>query len=73
MYSAATPAVLFDIRCEYEVPRYVDLNQTEDEDFDVAQLYQDIQYPFEAQRKHSTTGGARIYQLTQEEEFFQWF
>ena len=32
MYSAATPAEIFDIRCEYEVPRYVDLNSLDEED-----------------------------------------
>lgn len=29
LYSEFTPADLFDLRCEYEVPRYYDLNQIE--------------------------------------------
>lgn len=62
MYSLTTPPELFDIRCEYEVPRYVDLNNLEDEDL---YYYGEIE-----PRKHSTTGGARV---TQEDEFFQWF
>lgn len=33
MYSLATPPEIFDIRCEYEVPRYVDLNAIDDDDF----------------------------------------
>ena len=32
MYSQATPPEIFDLRCEYEVPRYVDLTNLEDED-----------------------------------------
>ena len=35
MYSLATPPELFDIRCEYEVPRYVDLSNLDDDDYDM--------------------------------------
>lgn len=36
MYSLATPPELFDIRCEYEVPRFVDfLSIPEDEEYDM--------------------------------------
>jgi len=35
MYSLATPPELFDIRCEYEVPRFVDFNNFEDEEYDL--------------------------------------
>jgi hypothetical protein len=33
MYSLATPPEIFDIRCEYEVPRYLDLNSLDDEEY----------------------------------------
>ena len=35
MYSLATPPELFDTRCEYEVPRFVDFNNYEDEEYDL--------------------------------------
>jgi hypothetical protein len=36
MYSLATPPELFDIRCEYEVPRYVDFSaMPEDDDYEM--------------------------------------
>ena len=31
-YSLCTPPELFDLRCEYEVPRYVDLNNLDEDD-----------------------------------------
>jgi len=31
MYSQSTPHEIFDLRCEYEVPRYVDLQNLEEE------------------------------------------
>ena len=63
MYSHSTPPELFDLRCEYEVPRYVDLNNLEDEDdllmsSSSTYLLQHQQYLPE-QRKHSTTGGVK--------------
>jgi hypothetical protein len=83
MYSAATPAEIFDIRCEYEVPRYVDLNSLDEEDpffIDTGMSGgQQVYWPMsseEAQtRKHSTTGGVRggILPPTMEDEFYQWF
>lgn len=66
LYSAATPADLFDLRCEYEVPRYLDLNTLDDEDAGESDFYRE-------ERKHSTTGGARCRPSTMEEEFYQWF
>ncbi len=35
MYSLSTPPELFDVRCEYEVPRFVDFNNFDDEDYDL--------------------------------------
>ena len=29
LYSQSTPDEIFDVRCEYEVPRYLDLNELE--------------------------------------------
>ena len=31
IYSHFTPADIFDLRCEYEVPRYMDLNRIDEE------------------------------------------
>lgn len=73
MYSRSTPPELFDLRCEYEVPRYVDLNSIEEEDSDCMQGGVTFDDMWPAERKQSTTGGAQMQQVTQEEEFFQWF
>ena len=35
MYSLSTPPELFDIRCEYEVPRFVDFNNLDEEEYDL--------------------------------------
>ena len=82
MYSQATAPEIFDLRCEYEVPRYLDLNNLDEDEecngtfmplssMNSSQYF--LQYMPE-QRKHSTTGGAKVPQhVTQEEEFFQWF
>lgn len=32
MYSQSTAPEIFDMRCEYEVPRYLDLNNLEEDD-----------------------------------------
>jgi hypothetical protein len=74
MYSQSTPHEIFDLRCEYEVPRYVDLLNLEDEeDVLMSSTTQFLQYLPE-QRKHSTTGGVKVpHHVTLEEEFFQWF
>lgn len=32
MYSQLTAPEIFDLRCEYEVPRYLDLNNLEEDD-----------------------------------------
>jgi hypothetical protein len=71
-YSVATPADIFDLRCEYEVPRYLDLT-TLDEEEDGGGCA-DGSFYREDNRKHSTTGGARCRPSTMmEEEFYQWF
>jgi hypothetical protein len=63
MYSLSTPPEMFDIRCEYEVPRYIDLNTIDDDEYDDegSTGYPDwMQHP---ERKHSTTGGARPFSI----------
>ena len=89
MYSLTTPPEIFDIRCEYEVPRYFDLNSL-DEDEDEGGFrassssgHYDMSNggtgniganPGCTERIHSTTGGATVrQQISQEDEFFQWF
>ena len=65
MYSLATPPEIFDIRCEYEVPRYVDLNNLEDDDCDMmaSSGYYGVSFNAWPERKQSTTGGARMQQV----------
>jgi hypothetical protein len=69
MYSLATPPELFDIRCEYEVPRYVDFNALgDDDDYELCSggggstgLPDGNWGQHSQERKQSTTGGARPY------------
>ena len=54
MHSLSTPSDIFDLRCEYEVPRYIDLNLVEDEED------RESVWP-SAERKQSTTGGVKLF------------
>lgn len=77
MFSISTPAEIFDIRCEYEVPRYFDLNSLDDDEFTLDLIgstsYYGLNEVWPPERKQSTTGGVRpppLQHLTQEEEFY---
>jgi hypothetical protein len=65
----STPLDTFDIRCEYDVPRYVDLNMLdEDDSYELRAPSSSGQYfnheewtpGADLNRKHSTTGGVRV-------------
>lgn len=64
MQAQYTPAEVFDLRCEFEVPRFLDLTQIdklaqpEDEYFLMGAYDTEL---------------ALLREVTQEEEFFQWF
>ena len=57
-YAEYTPAEIFDLRCEYEVPRYFDLCLIDEETGD--EIAQEV--------THYEKGG-----LDQETQFFNWF
>ncbi len=63
VFSLATPSEIFDIRCEYEVPRYLDLIslEEEDENFELinSTAYYGLNEAWPPERKQSTTGGVR--------------